>query len=255
MSTFCRAGPGGSGFLHSLVNSMFSIADKLENVRQRIQKATLASGRPESAVTLLAVSKTKSAEMIHEAIMLGMFRFGENYLSEAIEKQEALRELCSPEQWHQLEWHFIGPIQSNKTRLIAEHFDWVQGVDRVKIARRLNEQRPDNSPPLNVCIQINIDAEATKAGIPLADLSDLAEQIAAFPRLCLRGLMTIPAAAQSSEDRRQRFQEMRESFEVLQARYESVDTLSMGMSADLEDAIACGSTMVRVGTALFGQRN
>ena len=233
---------------------MFSIADNLENVRQRIKNSALAAGRDSAAISLLPVSKGQSAEHLCAATATGLRCFGENYLNEALMKQTALRELCSADVFRSLVWHFIGSVQANKTKLIAHHFDWVQSVDRAKIAQRLNEQRPALLPPLNVCIQVNIDDETSKSGLPLHEVEDLAAQIAALPRLRLRGLMTIPMAVPESQQLRASFTAMQHQFMALSARYSTVDTLSMGMSADLELAIACGSTMVRVGSALFGAR-
>lgn len=177
----------------------------------------------------------------------GMRRFGENYLQEALEKIAALQEL-------DLEWHFIGPIQSNKTRPIAEHFDWVHSVDRLKLARRLSEQRPAGLPPLNICLQVNVSGEQSKSGITLQELPALAQEVATLPRLRLRGLMAIPAPAAGLEAQRQPFRQMRFALEQLIAEGLELDTLSMGMSGDLEAAIAEGATLVRIGTALFGPR-
>ncbi|MFD2230860.1 YggS family pyridoxal phosphate-dependent enzyme [Alkalimarinus sediminis] len=226
---------------------MISIADNVKNVSQRIQKATKLASRDENSVQLLAVTKTRSPDELKTAIQSGLTQFGENYLQEALIKIDAL-------QHYPLVWHFIGPIQSNKTRAIAEKFDWVHSVDRLKVAQRLSAQRPDNLKPLNICIQVNINDEHSKSGIPLADLNELAESIAALPNLTLKGLMTIPAASQSEDDLRNSFKEMHRAFESLKQKHGSVDTLSMGMSGDIEIAIAEGSTMVRVGTALFGKR-
>ncbi len=232
-----------------------SIADKLENVRKRIQKATISAGREANTVELLAVSKKKSADAIIEALKSVQTKFGESYLNEALSKQEQLESLCSEADYAAIEWHFVGPIQSNKTRPIAEHFHWVHGVDRLKIAKRLNDQRPANLPPLNVCIQINIDVEESKAGIALSDLDELADAVSRLPNLCLRGLMCIPKAGQSEQALSERFQQMRAALASLAAKYQSVDTLSMGMSKDLEQAVAHGSTIVRVGTDIFGERD
>lgn len=233
---------------------IFSIADKLKNVRARIQKATITAKRLPDTVQLLAVTKTVSAELLHEAMLAGLQQFGENYLSEAVAKQTALKDLCSESEYAGIIWHFIGPIQSNKTRSIAENFSWVQTLDRPKIVQRLNEQRPDVLLPLNCCIQVNIDKEDTKSGIFLEELEALAEQIHNAPKLCLRGLMCIPKADQSDASLNKTYQTMATEFEKLKKRYPTVDTLSMGMSGDIEAAIECGSTMVRVGSALFGER-
>ncbi|MFJ4249210.1 YggS family pyridoxal phosphate-dependent enzyme [Pseudomonas sp. NPDC089741] len=224
---------------------MSTIADNILHVGSRIQTATQAAHRPENSVQLLAVSKTKPAEALREAYAAGLRDFGENYLQEALGKQLDLADLP-------LIWHFIGPIQSNKTRAIAEHFDWVHSVDRLKIAQRLSEQRPAELPPLNICIQVNVSGEASKSGCTPADLPALAEAINALPRLKLRGLMAIP---EPTEDRA----EQDAAFAAVQKLQASLglplDTLSMGMSHDLESAIAQGATWVRIGTALFGARD
>lgn len=224
---------------------MSTIADNILQVSSRIQAATAAAGRSENSVQLLAVSKTKPAQDLREAHAAGLRDFGENYLQEALGKQLELADLP-------LIWHFIGPIQSNKTRAIAEHFDWVHSVDRLKIAQRLSEQRPAELPPLNICIQVNISGEASKSGCTPSDLPALAEAISALPRLKLRGLMAIP---EPTEDRA----EQDAAFAAVQRLQASLnlplDTLSMGMSHDLESAIAQGATWVRIGTALFGARD
>ncbi|MBK3467451.1 YggS family pyridoxal phosphate-dependent enzyme [Pseudomonas sp. MF6776] len=224
---------------------MSTIADNILQVSSRIQAATAAAGRVENSVQLLAVSKTKPAEALREAHAAGLRDFGENYLQEALSKQLELADLP-------LIWHFIGPIQSNKTRAIAEHFEWVHSVDRLKIAQRLSEQRPADLPPLNICIQVNVSGEASKSGCTPTDLPALANAISALPRLKLRGLMAIP---EPTEDRA----EQDAAFAAVQRLQASLnlplDTLSMGMSHDLESAIAQGATWVRIGTALFGARN
>ncbi|MGP6459057.1 YggS family pyridoxal phosphate-dependent enzyme [Pseudomonas parakoreensis] len=224
---------------------MSTIADNILQVSSRIQAATKAAGRDEHSVQLLAVSKTKPAQDLREAYAAGLRDFGENYLQEALGKQLELADLP-------LIWHFIGPIQSNKTRAIAEHFDWVHSVDRLKIAQRLSEQRPAELPPLNICIQVNVSGEASKSGCTPADLPALAEAISTLPRLRLRGLMAIP---EPTEDRA----EQDAAFAAVQRLQASLnlplDTLSMGMSHDLESAIAQGATWVRIGTALFGARD
>ena len=232
---------------------MFSIAEQLENVRQSIQKATKAAGRPDGVVTLLPVSKKKGPKILAEAFHLGCRCFGENYLSEALEKQEALAQILG-DQAQEIEWHFIGPIQSNKTKAIAENFAWVQSIDREKTAIRLSTQRPIGMAPLNVCIQVNIDAEHTKSGILSRDISDFADFIHNLEHLNLRGLMCIPSAKSDERALMLSMERMHTAFKQLQLRYKSVDTLSMGMSADQETAILYGSTMVRVGTAIFGAR-
>ncbi|MDX1755133.1 MAG: YggS family pyridoxal phosphate-dependent enzyme [Marinobacter sp.] len=230
---------------------MSSIADNIESVTRRIQKATMAANRPENSVTLLAVSKTRPAEDVRLAAAAGQRAFGENYLSEALTKIEALSDLP------QLAWHFIGPVQSNKTRPIAEHFDWVHSVDRDKIARRLSEQRRPDQQPLNVCLQVNIDNETSKAGCTPEDAVALAERVAGLPNLRLRGLMAIPDPARGEEALRLSFRRLAQLLEDVRRALperEGLDTLSMGMSADLELAIEEGATCVRVGTALFGPR-
>jgi pyridoxal phosphate enzyme (YggS family) len=219
---------------------MATIADNLQAVRARIGRALKAAGRDANDVTLLAVSKTHPAARIEEARCAGQIAFGENYVQEALEKMTALPAL---------EWHLIGPLQSNKTRLAAERFQWVQTVDREKVARRLSEQRPAALPPLNVLIQINVSGEGTKSGIAMSEVLAVAKSIAALPRLRLRGLMAIPEPGAA----RERYREVREAYERLRREFE-VDTLSMGMSDDLELAIAEGATLVRVGTAIFGER-
>ncbi|MCW8829398.1 MAG: YggS family pyridoxal phosphate-dependent enzyme [Gammaproteobacteria bacterium] len=224
-----------------------SFSNRLQTVRQRIQRACEAYGRDPSQVTLLAVSKTRQSEELRSMAAEGVRRFGENYLQEALQKIELLADLG-------LEWHFIGPIQSNKTRTLAEQFDWVHSVDRLKLARRLSEQRPRHLEPLNLCLQVNISGEQSKSGVSLTALPSLAHQVAALPNLRLRGLMAIPAPAENFEQQRIPFRLMRQALEQLQTEGLQLDTLSMGMSSDLEAAIAEGATLVRVGTALFGPR-
>ena len=224
------------------------IEDQIDSVRQRIQSTCKACGRPADAVTLLAVSKTFGPEAVQAAHRAGQSAFGENYIQEAVEKITTLRHLP-------LQWHCIGPIQSNKTRLVAEHFDWVHTIDRLKIAQRLSEQRPPELPPLQVCIQVNVDGGATKSGIAPADVPGLAREVANLPRLRLRGLMCIPEPAPDFEAACAVFTRARGLFDTLNAEGMALDTLSMGMSADLEAAIASGSTMVRVGSAIFGGRH
>jgi PLP dependent protein len=224
---------------------MSTIADNILQVSSRIQAATQAAHREEHSVQLLAVSKTKPAEALREAYAAGLRDFGENYLQEALGKQLELADLP-------LIWHFIGPIQSNKTRAIAEHFAWVHSVDRLKIAQRLSEQRPAELPPLNICIQVNVSGEDSKSGCSPADLPALAQAISELPRLKLRGLMAIP---EPTDDRAAQDA----AFAAVQSLQASLnlplDTLSMGMSHDLESAIAQGATWVRIGTALFGARD
>ncbi len=224
---------------------MSTIADNIASVAARIAAAANAAGRDESSIHLLAVSKTKPAAALREAHAAGIRDFGENYLQEALGKQLELVDLP-------LTWHFIGPIQSNKTRAIAEHFDWVHSVDRLKIAQRLSEQRPDELPPLNICIQVNVSGEASKSGCAPADLPALAAAIAQLPRLRLRGLMAIPEPTDERAAQDAAFAAVRQLQEQLNL---DLDTLSMGMSHDLESAIAQGATWVRIGTALFGARD
>ncbi|MDL2188599.1 YggS family pyridoxal phosphate-dependent enzyme [Pseudomonas sp. ChxA] len=224
---------------------MSTIADNIGQVSQRIRVAAHAVQRDESSIHLLAVSKTKPAQAVREAYAAGMRDFGENYLQEALGKQAELTDLP-------LSWHFIGPIQSNKTRAIAEHFAWVHSVDRLKIAQRLSEQRPADLPPLNICIQVNVSGEASKSGCTPADLPALATAISALPRLKLRGLMAIPEPTENRAAQDAAFAAVSD----LQASLNlGLDTLSMGMSHDLESAIAQGATWVRIGTALFGARD
>ena len=228
---------------------MSTIADNILQVSSRIHAATLAANRAENSVRLLAVSKTKPAQDLREAYAAGLRDFGENYLQEALGKQLELADLP-------LIWHFIGPIQSNKTRAIAEHFDWVHSVDRLKIAQRLSEQRPADLPPLNICIQVNVSGEASKSGCTPADLPALASAINALPRLKLRGLMAIPEPTEDRAAQDAAFAAVRDLIKGLQASLNlPLDTLSMGMSHDLESAIAQGATWVRIGTALFGARD
>ncbi|MBA4503661.1 YggS family pyridoxal phosphate-dependent enzyme [Marinobacterium marinum] len=223
------------------------LADKYDKVRRQISHACRDCGRAPESVQLLAVSKTRNANEIRQLYACGQAAFGENYLQEALDKIDALQDLP-------LEWHFIGPIQSNKTRAIAERFDWVHSVDRLKIARRLSEQRPADRLPLNVCLQVNISSEASKSGCSVEELPELARAVDALPGLRLRGLMAIPAAATDPQQQRHTFAQVRTQLETLQSELPQLDTLSMGMSGDLEAAIAEGATLVRVGTALFGPR-
>ena len=225
------------------------IADNIGAVQARIKRACAAAGRPVESVTLLAVSKRFPAAAVQEAQAAGLQRFGENLVQEGVEKIVALRRVAQP-----IEWHLIGPLQSNKTRVAAEHFDWVHSIDRLKIAERLSEQRPAALPPLQVCLQVNISGEATKSGVAPAGLAVLAAAVAALPRLRLRGLMAIPEPVEGFEAQRVPHRALRALFEGLIAQGHALDTLSIGMSDDLEAAIAEGSTMVRVGTAIFGSR-
>ena len=223
------------------------IARQLQDVRARIATACRAAGRAPDAVALLAVSKTFCADAVRAAHAAGQHAFGENYIQEAVDKIDALRDLP-------LQWHCIGPIQSNKTRLVAERYDWAHSVDRLKIAERLSAQRPDDLAPLQVCLQVNIDGGPTKSGVAPAEALALARTVAALPRLKLRGLMTIPEPAPDFEAALAVHRRARALFDELNADGLALDTLSMGMSADLEAAIAAGSTLVRVGTAIFGAR-
>ena len=227
---------------------MTEIKNRLNSIIEQIKLAQHSSQKAVNPVKLLAVSKTWSAEKLRQLAQAGQKRFGENYLQEALDKIKALSDL-------DLEWHFIGPIQSNKTRAIAESFDWVQSVDRLKIARRLSEQRPDNLPLLNICLQVNIDNEASKSGVAASELLSLATEVNNLDRLCLRGLMVIPAKTDNPAQQHAAFAEAYQLFTTLKEHYPSVDTLSMGMTGDMAVAIAEGSTMVRIGTALFGQRH
>ena len=224
---------------------MSTIADNLSALAARIDSAAQAVGRDPASVQLLAVSKTKPASAIREIHAAGVRDVGENYLQEALGKQDELRDLP-------LIWHFIGPIQSNKTKAIAEHFDWVHSVDRLKIAQRLSEQRPQGLPPLNICLQVNISGEDSKSGCAAADLPALAQAVAALPNLRLRGLMAIPEPSEDRAEQEAAFATLRQLQDSLNL---GLDTLSMGMSHDLEAAIAQGATWVRIGTALFGARN
>ncbi|MGJ3443160.1 YggS family pyridoxal phosphate-dependent enzyme [Pseudomonas sp. Je.1.5.c] len=224
---------------------MSTIADNLCALAARISQAAHACGRDPASIQLLAVSKTKPAAAVREAYAAGVRDVGENYLQEALAKQEELTDLP-------LTWHFIGPIQSNKTRAIAEHFDWVHSVDRLKIAQRLSEQRPAELPALNICLQVNVSGEDSKSGCAPADLPALAAAVAALPGLRLRGLMAIPEPTDDRAAQEAAFARLRELQEQLTL---GLDTLSMGMSHDLEAAIAQGATWVRIGTALFGVRD
>jgi PLP dependent protein len=229
---------------------MSDLAHNLDAVHRRIAQAALAAGREPASIALLAVSKTFPADDVRAAHTAGQRAFGENYVQEALDKIEALADLRNA-----LEWHFIGPLQSNKTRPVAEHFDWVHSVDRLKIAQRLAEQRPEGLPPLNVCLQVNVSGEASKSGVTPADTPALAQAIAALPKLRLRGLMSIPEPAGDLEAQRAPHRVLRALFEQLRADGLALDTLSMGMSGDLEAAVLEGATIVRIGTAIFGKRD
>jgi pyridoxal phosphate enzyme (YggS family) len=226
---------------------MTTIPERAQAIRQAMHDAALESGREPEAITLLAVSKTHSADTVRAAYAAGLHAFGENYLQEGLDKIASLSDLP-------LEWHFIGPIQSNKTRPIAEHFDWVHGVDRLKIAQRLNDARPAGMPPLNICIQINVSGEASKSGCLPEQLPALAQAVSGMPHLRLRGLMAIPEPTADVALQHRQFRMLRELQEALQRKGTVLDTLSMGMSEDFPVAIQEGATIVRIGTAIFGAR-
>lgn len=223
------------------------IEQRLQQLRSRIVAAAGEAGRDPAEIRLIAATKTFGAAAVREAHAAGQIDFGENYVREALDKMSELGDLP-------LVWHFIGPIQSNKTRAIAEHFAWVHSVDRLKIAERLSAQRPASVPPLDICLEVNISGEASKGGVPTEDLPALAQAVSHLPRLRLRGLMAIPAPSTDPLVQRAAFAAVRRLYEALQASGYALDTLSMGMSGDLEAAIAEGATMVRVGTAIFGER-
>lgn len=231
---------------------MSTIATNLQAVEATIEAAAKAAGRPRESVHLLAVSKTFPAEAVLEAMETGQRRFGENYLQEAMDKMQAVARMAPGVP---VEWHFIGPIQSNKTRPIAAHFQWVHTVDRLKVAQRLSEQRPAELGPLNICLQVNISGEASKSGMSADELPALAQQIAKLPNLRLRGLMAIPELRREASQQREPFARMRALFEGLRRDGLELDTLSMGMSGDIEAAVLEGATIVRVGSAIFGARH
>lgn len=225
------------------------ITANLHQVQSRIANACASAQRPDASVRLLAVSKTFGADAVREAFDAGQRAFGENYVQEGVDKIVMLADLRE-----RLEWHMIGPLQSNKTRVVAEHFDWVQSIDRLKIAQRLSEQRPAHLAPLQLCLQVNISGEATKSGFLPAEVLEAAKTVAALPRVTLRGLMAIPEPAATFDAQCMPHRELRELLQSLQAAGLALDTLSMGMSADLEAAVSEGATMVRVGSAIFGSR-
>ncbi|CAM3709604.1 YggS family pyridoxal phosphate-dependent enzyme [Rahnella bruchi] len=227
-----------------------AIEQNLQNVREKIAAAAHLCGRPSEEITLLAVSKTKPASAVEEAIAAGQLAFGENYVQEGVDKIAHFA-------GHQpaLTWHFIGPLQSNKSRLVAENFDWCHTIDRLKIAQRLNEQRPGDLAPLQVLVQVNISDESSKSGIAVSEVAELATQIMAMPNLTLRGLMAIPAVETDYARQLEVFGQMRDALKELQKICPQADTLSMGMTDDMPAAIAAGSTMVRIGTAIFGARD
>lgn len=235
---------------------MTMIDSNLQAMRARMAQACLAAGRAPDAVALLAVSKTFGADAVRAAALAGQRRFGENYIQEGVEKMAQIAAMGLPQP---LEWHCIGPVQSNKTRLVAEHFDWVHTVDRLKTAQRLSDQRPARLPPLQVCIQVNVDGGTTKSGVSPGDALALARAVARLPRLRLRGLMSIPDEAPDAEAQLAVHLRARQVFDLLRAQggagFEAFDTLSLGMTGDLEAAVAAGSTMVRVGSGIFGARH
>jgi pyridoxal phosphate enzyme (YggS family) len=224
-----------------------NLPEQVRNIRHRLESAARAAGRSVESVTLLAVSKAQPPNMVRAGAGQGLRDFGESYVQEALDKMAALADL-------RLTWHFIGRVQANKTRAVATSFDWVHGVDRVKIAERLSEQRPFHAPPLNVCLQVNLAQEASKGGVTSAELPEIVRAVAALPRLKLRGLMCIPPGDEDMARRREWFHELRRELESLNAAGAGLDTLSMGMSDDFEAAVQEGATIVRVGTALFGAR-
>lgn len=229
---------------------MATIAANIQQVQERIARACAEAQRDVQSVTLLAVSKTFPSDTVREAAACGLRRFGENYVQEAIEKIQSLEDLRE-----QLEWHLIGPLQSNKTRVVAEHFDWVHSVDRLKIAERLSAQRSAHLPPLQLCLQVNISGEESKSGLAPALVREVAHQVAALPHVKLRGLMAIPEPAADPDAQRHPHRALRELMDTLNRDGLALDTLSMGMTADLEAAILEGATIVRVGTAIFGKRD
>jgi len=228
---------------------MATIPDNIQQVRARIAAACDSALRPVQSVTLLCVSKTFGADAVRAAFDAGERRFGENFVHEGVDKIAALADLRPA-----IEWHLIGPLQSNKTRVAAEQFDWVHSLDRLKVAQRLSEQRPPQLPPLNVCLQVNISGEASKSGLAPDEVADVAHAVAKLPRLALRGLMAIPEPAEDFASQRAPHRALRELRDDLARSGLALDTLSIGMSADLEAAIAEGATIVRVGTAIFGKR-
>ena len=226
---------------------MATISANLQAVRTRIDCAALACGRAPETISLLAVSKAQPAACVLEAAAAGQTTFGENYVQEGVEKINAIG--CTD-----LEWHFIGPLQSNKTRAVAESFSWVHTIDRLKIAERLSQQRPEWLPPLQICLQVNVSGEDSKSGIHSAEATKLARDVVKLPRLRLRGLMAIPAASDDPTQQRNSFRTLHQLFEQLRTNGFDLDTLSMGMSNDMEAAIAEGATLLRIGTAIFGER-
>jgi len=226
------------------------ICDRIQIIGKQIQDAETQFNRHSNSVSLLVVSKRHSVSAIEQAIQCGQLQFGENYVQEMVEKAQQLTELGHTH----LEWHYIGPIQSNKTRLIAETAHWVHSIDRLKIARRLSEQKPDVKPPVNVCLQVNVSEENSKSGVSFDELTDLAHDVSLLSGIHLRGLMAIPVATDNIDLQRQAFAKVRKAMEALNQQGYNLDTLSMGMSGDMDAAIAEGATIVRIGTAIFGAR-
>lgn len=232
---------------------MTNIFKNIQNVEQKIVRIAEQTKRNADDIQLLAVSKTKPVSQIKEAYQAGLRHFGENYVQESIEKIQKIK--LDPDFNEPIFWYFIGPLQSNKTRPVAENFDWVQSVERLKIAERLNNQRPGHLPKLNICLQVNISGEQSKSGTTLSQVIELASQVNQLPRLELRGIMAIPENTDDKQRLENQFKQLHKIYLQLQQLYPQVDTLSMGMSGDLETAIACGSNMVRIGTDIFGSRN
>jgi PLP dependent protein len=232
-----------------LPQMMGAISENILQVSTRLEAACAAAQRDPAEVQLLAVSKRQPAQAVREAVAAGQTAFGENYVQEALDKIEALADLRAA-----LAWHLIGPLQSNKTRVVAQHFDWVHSVDRLKIAQRLSEQRPAGLAPLNICLQINVSGEASKSGVSPEELPELALAVAQLPHVRLRGLMSIPEPTDAVAAQRVPHHQLRQLFDQLRGRGLALDTLSMGMSADLEAAVLEGATLVRIGTAIFGAR-
>lgn len=233
---------------------MATIGDNLQAVRSRVAAAARAAGRDPSGIVLLAVSKTHPIEHVVEGLRAGQRAFGENYVQEAVHKMDALVNFASVAPAGEIEWHLIGPLQGNKTRMVAERFDWVQTIEREKIAQRLSAQRPDTRPSLNVLVQVNVSGEASKSGVEPQSAQALARAVAELPRLRLRGFMAIPEPTEDVALQRARFRTLRALYDDARAQGLELDTLSMGMSDDMEAAIAEGATMVRIGTAIFGAR-
>ena len=232
---------------------MTHIQKKINNVTQKIAYAAQQVHRNVDQIQLLAVSKTKPVSLIKQAYLAGLRHFGENYVQESVEK---IKEINADNEFNEpIYWYFIGPLQSNKTRPVAENFDWVQSIERLKIAQRLNDQRPKELSQLNICLQVNISGEISKSGTTLSQVIELASQVSELPRLKLRGIMAIPEKTENSEQLEKQFDELYNIYQKLQTLYPEVDTLSMGMSGDLQSAIKCGSTMVRIGTDIFGARD